>query len=883
MTTTTTGSTAVPASLSNSTASLSPSLLQNHNHHHHQQQQQQVLTIQQREMQEKHGAIVPTVQLTFANCKKLKSFIKDYSYNCGKSIKINNNSQAVTYVCSDTNCQWKIIAVKPRSDRNSNNSTSNNGTEVEQTADNETTTNRKGQFKITKVHNVHSYHCSSISKLPLRQQRLLKQQAQAAVRASFGQQQQQQQQQQEQQNGDQSLLTSSTTHKGRGRPRKQQAIQSSSDDSTVIDTLASQQPLPLHTDGTIETTETITVTATGMNTAALTGSETIMATEQNSTHSDSLDESLYTKVKLSNNNNINNKDNLNVNDTNEEDHDQDSTTGSGLPVLLSNGPFTALPHPILLSLDNDKEYISPVQCFIRKYCIEVFTASFDDITALQQLTLNNKGNKKDKKPISVGQVGIRCSYCHKQKSTNPDAENDVTSTNGKPTPQVVTKQLPPFAQPYQIGGSLAGSVYYPLSIRSIYSTIQNLMQLHFIYCYEVPRDVLKQYEVLRLSEDSSHYSLSSIKRYWEASASCLGIVDTLDGIRYSSLPPPSFQSMETTLHGYNTRMFGNGTLGTGAELSSSTTTTTAIGCSNEVTGAVDDDDLLDAYDVMGSNPLLDVHQIRSFKPNITNQQYYKVAIVIPDDKPYTTLYTYLLMDQMISTVFTDTDRIGKRYSLINGFPGLACKHCISTSSSTSSSNGQYNNNGIIGGRFFPSTIKTLADSSKTLNVIHNHIMRCYVCPIQIREALDKLRYIHDDERSTMDYGYQKQFFQRIWDRLHNTNTNDSNNSTSIVDIGIDTTNSNLAANCTIATDSALDTNAATHSNNNNQSVGDTSTITLPLASMLQVTTTASSTDTSAVVKDTPMSLSSKRTSSIIDSPSQTSNKLRKITNINVPI
>jgi hypothetical protein len=102
-------------------------------------------------------------------------------------------------------------------------------------------------------------------------------------------------------------------------------------------------------------------------------------------------------------------------------------------------------------------------------------------------------------------------------------------------------------------------------------------------------------------------------------------------------------------------------------------------------------------------------------------------------------------------VFTEADRLGKRKGLPPGFPGLACRHCFG---------------GYGSGRFFPSSIKTLSDTSKTLNVLHNHMMRCRKCPADVKESLEKLRNTHDEERAKMKFGSQKAFFARIWSVLH---------------------------------------------------------------------------------------------------------------------
>jgi len=106
---------------------------------------------------------------------------------------------------------------------------------------------------------------------------------------------------------------------------------------------------------------------------------------------------------------------------------------------------------------------------------------------------------------------------------------------------------------------------------------------------------------------------------------------------------------------------------------------------------------------------------------------------------------------MQSCAFTEADRLRKRKGLSKGFSGLACRHCYG---------------GYGSGRFFPSSIKTMSDTSKTLNVLHSHMMRCRKCPSDIRATLDKLRATHDEERAKMKFGSQKAFFTKIWIRLH---------------------------------------------------------------------------------------------------------------------
>jgi hypothetical protein len=130
-------------------------------------------------------------------------------------------------------------------------------------------------------------------------------------------------------------------------------------------------------------------------------------------------------------------------------------------------------------------------------------------------------------------------------------------------------------------------------------------------------------------------------------------------------------------------------------------------------------------------------------------------LVLPSDKRYTTAFTFHLMAQMQPCVFTEADRLGRRRNLDVGFAGLACRHCF----------GGYGN-----GRFFPSSIKTMSDASKTLDAIYKHVSKCQDCPADIKSGLSNLRDFHDNERSKMPFGNQRAFFTKIWGRLHDNDS-----------------------------------------------------------------------------------------------------------------
>ena len=345
----------------------------------------------------------------------------------------------------------------------------------------------------------------------------------------------------------------------------------------------------------------------------------------------------------------------------------------------SNGPFAMMEKPSALAMETDKEWLTPLHCFVRRHCVEVFTASEAEVAA------PSKGKRK---PIQVGQVGIRCPHCH-------SADNSKARERG--------------------------SVYYPTTISSIYNATMNLLQRHLHSCTAVPGEIMRRYETLKADDARSGTS----KRYWIESALSLGLVDTPNGIRFSALEPPPLPSLTRSQE----------------SMVDSTRGQSARRNSNDFFSS-------------SSNAVTDDSKANNIKPGEapTEDALTETApLTTPEDKSYSTAFSYHLLSQMQPCVFTEADRLGKRKGLPPGFPGLACRHCFG---------------GYGSGRFFPSSIKTLSDTSKTLNVLHNHMMRCRKCPPDVRETLEKLRGSHDEERAKMKFGSQKAFFARIWDRLH---------------------------------------------------------------------------------------------------------------------
>jgi len=144
---------------------------------------------------------------------------------------------------------------------------------------------------------------------------------------------------------------------------------------------------------------------------------------------------------------------------------------------------------ILLAVSEDKNWLSDMDCFVRKQ-IEVFCATEEDVaTARADL----------KYPVKVGQVGFRCIHCSTSK-----------------------------------GGATGQAVSYPFSISGIYESVREFQRLHLDSCDNVPEETK-----LTLATFKGSSSLSSVlRKYYVSAARALGLQDSSEGIRASGESVP---------------------------------------------------------------------------------------------------------------------------------------------------------------------------------------------------------------------------------------------------------------------------------------------------------------------------------------------------------
>ncbi len=147
-----------------------------------------------------------------------------------------------------------------------------------------------------------------------------------------------------------------------------------------------------------------------------------------------------------------------------------------------SGPPKSPFSKVLLAIPDDKEWLSDMDCFIRKQ-LEVFCATEEDVETA----------RSDRKyPVQVGQVGIRCIHCSLKK--------------------------------HEASGT---AVAFPFAISGIYEAVREFQRLHLDSCENVP---VATKEKLNAFKGAS--SLSSVlRKYYVLAARALGLNDTREGIR----------------------------------------------------------------------------------------------------------------------------------------------------------------------------------------------------------------------------------------------------------------------------------------------------------------------------------------------------------------
>jgi hypothetical protein len=353
------------------------------------------------------------------------------------------------------------------------------------------------------------------------------------------------------------------------------------------------------------------------------------------------------------------------------------------------------------------------------------------------------------KPITLGQVGIRCMHC---KFDNP-AERGQQSTS------------------------------FPSLISGIYNSVQQMLRLHLECCLSMPHQVRARIEELKVSCSSR----GGRKQYWIDSAKRLGLIDTPHGIYFGrdpkgTLPPLSGPSVNSK----NRRSPKSGLpkksskfldlSGLNAMGRESPSLDDDEGGDDDGTDADDDQDLDDIVQPSGviSPERINIAAIVGKEKEKKSKVKEKKAkdkksllpppppppvdsrpLVFPEDKALISDYLYLTLEQMAPCSLSDSDRVGCYKTRKTGFPGLACKHCVGQAGC---------------GRYFPASEASLSQTT-TSQTVMNHVRNCRRVPADIRENLELMkrnRMGPDGKRSDKPkHGGRKVFFHRLWCRIQN--------------------------------------------------------------------------------------------------------------------
>jgi len=162
---------------------------------------------------------------------------------------------------------------------------------------------------------------------------------------------------------------------------------------------------------------------------------------------------------------------------------------------------------ISLSLPEDEDVLSPLHCFMRRYCVEAFTAAPEDVATPRY-------GKSHGLKVVTGQVGIRCLYCkHRAVGKRPER-----------------------------------AVCYPSSLKNIYHSIETWQRRHSLVCPDIPSWVRQS--MVELME-SSKSRAGGRRQYWEDSATRIGMVDTPNGVRFCRELGIKRQSTTTSAPGFS--------------------------------------------------------------------------------------------------------------------------------------------------------------------------------------------------------------------------------------------------------------------------------------------------------------------------------------------
>jgi len=122
-------------------------------------------------------------------------------------------------------------------------------------------------------------------------------------------------------------------------------------------------------------------------------------------------------------------------------------------------------------------------------------------------------------------------------------------------------------------------------------------------------------------------------------------------------------------------------------------------------------------------------------------------LVTPEDKECIADFLYVVMEQLQPCRFTEADRNKRRLKDV-GCIGVECKHCA----------GQVDSR-----KFFWSSVSAVESNFVS---VHTHMLECKSVPQELKDKLVELKKLRKEQTAALQTGSQKAFFARVWQRLH---------------------------------------------------------------------------------------------------------------------
>jgi len=143
----------------------------------------------------------------------------------------------------------------------------------------------------------------------------------------------------------------------------------------------------------------------------------------------------------------------------------------------------------------------------------------------------------------------------------------------------------------------------------------------------------------------------------------------------------------------------------------------------------------------------------------TRQELQLRDLISARDRSITSKFTSHVIDQLDFVYFVEADRRSHRTHLPIGFRGFGCRYCHSAPGKS--------------GRFFPSSLKTLSDTKKTLYALRAHLLKCPDTPDDVKQYLHYLFTTHLAEVKTLKVNSsQRAFFRKVWKCLRSSSEGD---------------------------------------------------------------------------------------------------------------